>query len=142
MSKWIAECKLDHPQCLTGIIDWCPSRVLDTGNPGEPPTVCLIETAKLAVPLNYTALSHMWGDVNYYAPLRTLKSNYEDLKSNIPMSNLPKNFKEAVVLTRALGLRYLWIDSLCIIQDDAEDWRGEAATMFQVYSAAEVTIVA
>ncbi|EPE31036.1 hypothetical protein GLAREA_04003 [Glarea lozoyensis ATCC 20868] len=140
MTQWIAECKLDHPQCLAGMINWCPSRVLDTGSPSEPPNVRLIETADFPVP--YTALSHMWGDVNYYAPLRAFKSNYDDLKTNIPMSNLPRNFKEAVVLTRALGLRYLWIDSLCIIQDDAEDWRREAATMFQVYSAAEVTIVA
>jgi hypothetical protein len=142
MSNWIAECKSAHPQCRHGLPNWFPSRLLDTGVSSEPPFVRLIETAEANGSFQYAALSHMWGDMSHYPPLRAVKSNYDDLKSNISMSKLSKNFTEAVVLTRALGLRYLWIDSLCIIQDDAEDWRREAASMFQVYSSAEVTIVA
>ena len=54
-----------------------------------------------------------------------LSVNYEDL---------PKTFQHAIQITRGLGFRYLWIDSLCIIQDDPEDWRIESATMAQIYS--------
>jgi hypothetical protein len=54
-----------------------------------------------------------------------LSVNYEDL---------PKTFQDAIQITRGLGFRYLWIDSLCIIQDDLEDWRIESATMARIYS--------
>jgi hypothetical protein len=139
MSNWITNCKTNHPQCKVGTISWCPSRLLDVGTSHEPPYIRLIETGGVKVPLRYVALSHMWGKL---VPLRALKANYTDLKSKLSWLKLSKNFREAVVVTRASGLRYLWIDSLCIIQDDPEDWRREARSMFQVYSSAEVTVVA
>jgi hypothetical protein len=49
--------------------------------------------------------------------------------NGIPLSSLPKTFLDAIVVTKALGLRYLWIDSLCIIQDDEDDWLAESKTM-------------
>ncbi|KAK0104261.1 hypothetical protein ONS96_005353 [Cadophora gregata f. sp. sojae] len=81
----------------------------------------------------------MWGKI---IPLRTLQGSYQELKSGIPMWRLSKNFAHAIIITRELKLRYLWIDSLCIIQDLASDWNKEAATMHKVYSHVEVTIVA
>ncbi|KAF2683898.1 HET-domain-containing protein [Lentithecium fluviatile CBS 122367] len=60
----------------------------------------------------------------------------------IPFHDLSKTFKDAVVATRRLGLQYLWIDSLCIIQDSEDDWRREAASMASVYNNAVVTIAA
>lgn len=99
----------------------------------------LVETKNRDIQGPYAALSHMWGSS---IPLRTLKANYEELKVGIPMWKLSKNFAQAVILTRELGLRHLWIDSLCIIQDLPSDWKKEAATMHQVYSHAELTIVA
>ena len=55
---------------------------------------------------------------------------------------LSKTFKDAVQFTIALGIEYIWIDSLCIIQDSAEDWRFEASLMCLVYSNAWVTLAA
>jgi Heterokaryon incompatibility protein (HET) len=53
-----------------------------------------------------------------------------------------KPFLDAIVVTKALGLRYLWIDSLCIIQDDEDDWLAESKTMGTLYERAVVTLAA
>jgi hypothetical protein len=90
----------------------------------------------------FAALSHMWGDMNHRPPLRTVQYNYEEMKAGIPIWKLSKNFADAMTVTRKLGLQYIWIDSLCIIQDIADDWKKEAVTMHAVYKYAVVTIVA
>lgn len=58
------------------------------------------------------------------------------------MNSLPKSFQDAVTVTRKLHIRYLWIDSLCIIQDDNEDWERESSRMASIYQNAHVTIAA
>ncbi|KAM5349700.1 hypothetical protein ACJ41O_006205 [Fusarium nematophilum] len=63
-------------------------------------------------------------------------------QKRIPFRALSKNFQDAVVATRALGFRYLWIDSLCIIQDSKEDWDIESARMELVYRNAACTLSA
>lgn len=78
----------------------------------------------------YVTLSYSWGG---YKEFRTLKNNYEDRKEGIPFKQLPPVFQQAIKITRGLGIRYLWIDALCIIQEDAEDWSQEAARMSEVY---------
>jgi hypothetical protein len=60
----------------------------------------------------------------------------------IPIDELSTNFRHAVEVTRALGYQYLWIDSLCIVQDDPHDWAVESAKMAEVYSRAALTIAA
>jgi hypothetical protein len=86
----------------------------------------------------------MWGDPTqgHAPPLRTLKANYTMMLSGIPRQMMSKNFVDAVIVTRQLGLQYIWIDSLCIVQDSPEDWHSEAATMYKVYKVADITIVA
>ena len=58
----------------------------------------------------------------------------EEWKKNIPFEQLPQSFKDAVSITRGLGIQYLWIDSLCIIQDDVSDWETESSRMASVFS--------
>ncbi|PMD19341.1 heterokaryon incompatibility, partial [Hyaloscypha hepaticicola] len=58
------------------------------------------------------------------------------------LATLPKTFQDAVLITRDLGVRYLWIDSLCIIQDSDEDWEQEAARMSEVYANGYVMLAA
>jgi Heterokaryon incompatibility protein (HET) len=93
-------------------------------------------------PFRYAALSHMWGDVESAPPLRAIRSNYNDLKNGIPLGRLPRNFADAVETCRRLSIKYIWIDSLCIIQDSIDDWKTEAATMHLVYKNALITITA
>lgn len=62
--------------------------------------------------------------------------------SRIPLDNFPLTFRDAILITRRLGYQYLWIDSLCIIQDSIEDWQREAASMDYIYKHASLTIAA
>jgi hypothetical protein len=65
-----------------------------------------------------------------------------DRLKEIPMVGVPQTFRDAIVITRELGLEYLWIDSLCILQDSKEDWQRESSKMGTVYSNAFLTISA
>ncbi|KAH8895969.1 HET-domain-containing protein [Thozetella sp. PMI_491] len=71
---------------------------------------------------------------------KSLKSNYNASLENIVFSDMTKNMRDAVQITASLGFSYLWIDSLCIIQDSKEDWEAEAKTMGDVYAGAACTI--
>jgi hypothetical protein len=90
----------------------------------------------------YTALSHCWGVLSESERFCTSKDNLATLQQSIGFHLLPRTFQDAILVTRAVGLKYLWIDSLCIIQDDAADWEAEAARMGDVFSAAWCTIAA
>jgi hypothetical protein len=69
-------------------------------------------------------------------------ATYPDLTTAIALSYLPKTFRDAITLTRKLRIRYLWIDCLCIVQDDPQDWEKEASQMSDVYSNSYLTISA
>jgi hypothetical protein len=88
----------------------------------------------------YICLSYCWGEIPNEA--KTVQSNLEGFQSRIPWAILPRTFQEAVIVTRRLGVRYLWIDSLCIIQGDENDWRKEASRMCSVYQGSTLTIFA
>lgn len=119
-----------------------PGRLIAVGSPDGSERPHLIETSKTLAEGPYAALSHMLGDVKLKPPLRTLNGNYKEHLDGIDPWILPKNFLDAIIVCRQLGIGYLWIDSLCIVQDDPTDWQHEAATMHKVYSYAEITIVA
>ncbi len=142
LSNWITDCKSSHATCQVQESSWLPGRLLDVGPSDGAQLPRLVETSSDSVQGKYAALSHMWGDMSNRPPLRTFLSNYDNMQNGIPISSLPKNFVEAMIVTQRLGLRYLWIDSLCIVQDSSSDWEKEAATMHEVYKYAEVTIVA
>jgi hypothetical protein len=112
-----------------------PKRLLDVGRATAP--IHLIDTQGKA--FEYTALSHCWGTG---PTLTSTKSNWRKLASNIPFDALPPLFQDAVIITRQLGLRYLWIDSLCIIQDSVRDWETESAKMGGIYENSYITISA
>ena len=71
----------------------------------------------------YLALSHCWGSSG--VPVMTTVENLKSFLSSIPFESLPRSFRDATTITREMGFRYLWIDSLCIIQDDRDDWKRE-----------------
>ena len=72
----------------------------------------------------------------------TTSENYQLNRKGVSLASLPKSFRDAVDFTRKLEIRYLWIDSLCIVQDDDEDWRRESANMDEIYQNAFLTISA
>ena len=85
----------------------------------------------------FATLSHCWGD---RIPIKLLTTNVEAMKTQIHEEDLTPNFRDAVAVCRHLDLRYLWIDSLCIIQDSAEDWLHESSRMHSVYSNSALNI--
>ncbi|KAE9367227.1 HET-domain-containing protein [Stipitochalara longipes BDJ] len=87
----------------------------------------------------HATLSHCWGGLT---TLRSTKGTINSFQEQIPMDQLCKTFQQAIKVTWSLGLSYLWIDSLCIIQDDEDDWRQEAALMSEIYGNATVNIAA
>ena len=111
-----------------------PTRVLDLDAFGEgshevkDADVRLVETGEQYG--SYVTLSYCWGG---YTACRTLKANYQQRMDRIVYNQLPPVFAQAVRVTRALGVRYLWIDALCIVQDDLNEWRREAASMSEIY---------
>jgi hypothetical protein len=79
----------------------------------------------------YTTLSHCWGKIE----IRKLtNANLLDSIKGFNIDELPKTFQDAIAITRRLKVRYLWIDSLCIIQDSVEDWNDESSKMEDVYA--------
>lgn len=91
----------------------------------------------------YAALSYCWGNASF---LTLTSSTIEALRSSIPMNSLPRTVQDAIVILRRLGIRYLWVDSLCIIQgsdkEAQKDWVHVSENMALVYRAAFLTIAA
>ncbi|KAK3378652.1 heterokaryon incompatibility protein-domain-containing protein [Lasiosphaeria ovina] len=114
------------------------------GDRSNDDTIRLIDTTKAYPPQNsyrYLALSYCWGP-DPSAQLKTTKANLSDHLSNIPVASLPAAIREAVIATRRLGVDYLWVDALCIVQDDAADRDGEIARMGTIYAGAYCTLSA
>ncbi|KAH8687919.1 heterokaryon incompatibility protein-domain-containing protein [Tricladium varicosporioides] len=133
IQNWLQMCEKYHPQCHTPPTAVLPTRVIDVGpkDGSQVPKLILTNGAKGS----WVALSHCWGKVHIITTTtETITSMMEGI------SNLPPTFQDAVYLTRQLGLRYLWIDSLCILQDSKEDWMKESATMGRVYQDSYLSI--
>lgn len=134
---WIADCINYHSECPALRHTELPTRVLELSGPSEDEGVRLVNSENMYG--TYIALSHAWGGI---VPLRTTRDNMERHLRGITLAELPRTFADAVFVCRALGVRYLWIDSLCIIQGDEDDWRQEVSRMATVYSKAVLTIAA
>ncbi|KAI1379041.1 heterokaryon incompatibility protein-domain-containing protein [Hypoxylon crocopeplum] len=132
------QCLEKHADCGQSPDDpELPTRVLDLGDNDS--QIKLLEP-KPGTRARYAALSHCWGA--RAKRLETKQATLETLKSTVPWADLPPTFQDAADVARCLGLRYLWIDSLCIVQDSAADWEVESSRMAGVYRDASVTIAA
>jgi hypothetical protein len=98
---------------------------------------CRLESAES--PVRYAALSYCWGPIEQPS---TTKSNVALRYNNFQYREFPQALQDAILMTRMLGLDYLWIDAICIVQDDKEEWAGEAARMGDIYSMAHVVLAA
>jgi hypothetical protein len=143
---WLEECLTSHPECARDSVGWLPTRVIDVGDADGERAPRLLETADLPSamldpqnPLTFVALSHCWGTKQI---ITTTTSTLADRKRGIDFRELSKTFQDAVLTTHRLGLRYLWIDSLCIIQDSVDDWMAESVQMCTIYERALFTIMA
>ncbi|KAM0254379.1 hypothetical protein ACHAQJ_006848 [Trichoderma viride] len=139
-ADWLAECQSSHDQCQTDDAAFVPSRLLYLGT--ERTNSNLVELVEnLEQPVPYAALSHRWTEET--PTKRLLTSNLLDRKQHgMPIEELPEMMQDVVSVLRRLGIEYVWIDCLCIVQNDKEDWKREAALMASIYSHAELTVAA
>ncbi|KAI1825624.1 HET-domain-containing protein [Xylaria intraflava] len=143
--KWLGECMADHSDCqpleslgpasilhrLTRFIDVQLGRLVQLED-------------IVGIPVEYIALSYVWGK-DYQ--LRTTSHTIQEFKRRLASDSdtadvLPKTVQDAVIVTRALGYRFLWVDALCIIQDSPADLDVQLAQMDRIYGLSVLTIVA
>ncbi|ETS86456.1 hypothetical protein PFICI_00284 [Pestalotiopsis fici W106-1] len=87
----------------------------------------------------YAALSYCWGG---HSDFTLTTATEQSFRAGLPLNDFPPTLRHAILIVKALGIRYIWIDALCIIQDSAQDWASEASRMRHVYTGAVVTIAA
>ncbi|KAL3421540.1 heterokaryon incompatibility protein [Phlyctema vagabunda] len=138
IQRWLSNCDKDHPSCRVNEIPLLPTRVLDVGSSNGSQVVKLVESSEEQRGA-YIALSHCWGKST---PFVTTRDNFEQMQNGFLPDTVPATFRDAIIFSRKLGIRYLWIDSLCIIQGDREDWEREASRMARVYRDANLTLSA
>ncbi|KAF5876420.1 putative heterokaryon incompatibility protein [Botrytis fragariae] len=132
---WVNTCIVEHSKskCPSFEDKLLPSRVINVGLENTNPSLVLTD----GVRGKYVALSHCWG--GHIETILTT-SNLQSLQREIKMTSLPPNFRDAILITRALGFQFLWIDSLCIIQDSKYDWGIESKKMGEIYQNSVLTI--
>ncbi|KAJ4213332.1 hypothetical protein NW759_011174 [Fusarium solani] len=136
---WLESCKADHEceqRCGQQHENWHPGRLIEVRTPHQQPRLVNREAAQLEG--GYAALSHCWGPNPNFLMLNTDKES--EFRREIPMEELPASFRDAVITCRRLDIPYLWIDSLCIIQDSHSDWLLQSEDMFKVYLNCELNI--
>ncbi|KAI0385026.1 heterokaryon incompatibility protein-domain-containing protein [Hypomontagnella monticulosa] len=148
---WMEDCIENHDRCKRlRYKAWWPTRLLYIGNINDGDLtgdntgslkvqLCLKQDQQPEGP--YMTLSHCWGLSQEM--LKLTRDTYEHrIKEGFFYAELPKTFQDAIRLCRFLGSKYIWIDSLCIIQGDMEDWKRESETMIDVYQHSECNIAA
>jgi Heterokaryon incompatibility protein (HET) len=139
MYTWLNECVAHHAPCrMTEDNPPLPRRVVDVGSsdPIKPPFLHISDGQRD----KYATLSYCWGSLPIL--LKTTNDTILERRSGIRMEDLPATIRDSILLTRTLGIQYLWIDSLCILQDSPTDWEIESASMASIYRLSTVTIVA
>jgi len=137
MSKyWHNLCKTTHQNCGIAVDStFKPTRLVDLTLPKPVLRTSLGADADC----KFATLSHCWGATQYAVLTKDMLSSY---LCQIPEAAISKTFKEAMVVAKYLGFRYIWIDSLCIIQDSKDDWRHESALRSKVYGNSSFNISA
>lgn len=143
----INDCLRNHKACKKGFpgtpLDRkppvLPTRVIDVGPSGSSTPPKIFETRRARG--HYIALSHCWGE-EHQPLLKTTREDIDRFQIEMPVTEIPKTYMDTFFIASRLGIRYVWIDSLCIIQDDDKDWAQESAAMGDIYHDSHVTICA
>ncbi|KAK6425206.1 hypothetical protein LTR95_016287 [Oleoguttula sp. CCFEE 5521] len=131
----IDQCIASHTECDLDTKRTLPTRLLDLGDLSSDAPIRLIED--VGDHSDYVALSYCWG---LSRPYCTTNAILKDHLNGIAFDALPRMYTDAIRATRSLGFTYLWIDALCIVQDDPQDWLHESARMGAIYEGAVLTI--
>ncbi|KAL7658267.1 hypothetical protein ACMYSQ_004400 [Aspergillus niger] len=147
LHKWLNDCIKHHKKCkrsFSGEVHdeqssppLLPRRVIYTGSVDDCRSPRLEEGGGRRG--KYFTLSHRWGKRKLsFTTSSTLADNYRRLA----LETLPCTFRDAILATRRLGIRYIWIDALCIVQDDPDEWREQSALMGSIFENSTCTLAA
>ncbi|CAG9949344.1 unnamed protein product [Clonostachys rosea f. rosea IK726] len=140
-AAWLKTCLIEHAECRLGqLIELTrlPKRIIDVGpEDGSEAPKLLPGKGRRGL---YLTLSYRWSEhtSNFMTTRRNLKQHYFE----IPVQKLSQTIRDAITITRRCGLRYLWVDALCIVQDDRSDWQVQAESMASIYQNSLFTISA
>lgn len=136
---WVRECDATHTDCQPKRSKCYspPARMIAVGSSNSQSGIHLVPGS---IDDPYIALSHCWGKAEMHS--KTTLEKLVKYQHSIDFEALPLSFQDAITITRGLGIRFLWIDSLCIVQDDKSDWEREAAKMSSIFRHAFLTITA
>lgn len=115
-----------------------PSRVIEIHVESAQRRLRLVDTKSHGAQA-YVALSYCWGGDQ---DVKATTENIKELEKQAVYDDLPATIRDAVVVTEGLGLHFLWVDALCIVQDDAADVAREIGRMSDIFSEATVALLA
>lgn len=135
--RWAQDCHANHLECKISDDGFAPLRLIDVGSEGgRAPRLYEPEPQER---LRWCCLSYCWGGDQL---LKTTKIMRDVFSKNIPWKLLPRTIRDAIRTTRALRVPCLWVDALCITQDDGDEVTSQIAAMSKIYKGAYVTIIA
>ncbi len=138
-SSWLKHCLKNHDTCKPPAeFQKPPRRLINVGIETQNPF--LVETSPGSRQLEWLSLSYCWGG----EPSMKLTTDTVDmLRHGIPLTKFDPTIRDAILVARALGITYIWIDALCIFQGhNAKDWKEQASKMNEIYGGSTVTLVA
>ncbi|KAK4444445.1 heterokaryon incompatibility protein-domain-containing protein [Podospora aff. communis PSN243] len=142
----VSECDSNHGHDCTSNLGFVnpgwPARILEIN---EPDGLVILKDFDVSMERQFAALSYCWGasqELKDNPPYKALTTTLGHLRSGVSIAALPRTIREAVMLCDRLNIRFIWIDSLCIIQDSELDSQREALKMEAVYSLSKLTIIA
>ncbi|PKS05407.1 hypothetical protein jhhlp_008783 [Lomentospora prolificans] len=140
VKTWMSQCEENHPNCRTSGRGLLPKRLVQI-LPGSRPGNCKVRLCESSPSRKapYVCLSHCWGK---HQIIVTTRDNLQLHQNEIRWNDLSTTFQQAIDFSCRLGIEFIWIDSLCIIQDSTLDWEQEAVMMAAYYSNAELTLAA
>lgn len=137
--SWLDRCIDGHHLCRQTNTLQMPTRLIDISSGNKSLFVHSTSGAQGEHHVEYVALSHCWGDAQF---LKLRKANFLELRDEFSIDELPRTWREAIAVARDLGLKYIWIDALCIIQDSSYDWSLESPLMGSVYGNCSLNLAA
>lgn len=136
---WIQECLCKHEGCNLRVAEeetFVPKRVLSVKKAAHGPSVQLFSDPATQ---QYATLSYCWGGDQ---PAKLVKDKVAAYSAGISFQSLPQAIQDAIQVTIGIGIPYLWVDALCIIQDDDDDKADQIIQMHKIYRCSHVTIAA
>ena len=136
--NWASNCVDSHAECKSSTDLVPPTRLINLDHIQRHHIVRILPSPPTPN-MRYAALSYCWGGA---AKICLKKANISNFEAGVAVGDLPKTIQDAIYFTAGLGLQWLWVDSLCIIQDSDEDKAHEIKNMYNTYKNCFVTIAA